>query len=160
MNRGSKHFDMLGLVDAAKGLTPTYSGFTTQVPTNLTNATDGDLDTYTGEGQETLATSGNVGWFDLDLIKPGLFICGAKIRTHRSAGDAGAIRVDGHSKPNGINWIRIDTIRYSSDIDMTSNTLFFLVTGQHSRLRIYCAGANGGDTMSVWLYNFFAFRLK
>lgn len=160
MNRGSKHFDLLGLIDAARGLTPTYGGFSTQVPTNLTNATDGNLDTYTGEGQETLAASDQVGYFSLDLLKTGVYLCGAKIRTSRSSGDAGTIKIDAFTKPNGTNWRKTEQIRYATATDIISDTLCFFATGQEIRLYLSCTGADGADVFSVWLYNFFAFRLK
>ncbi len=55
--------------NVARGITPTVSDWDT-APSNLENATDGDLSTVTGTGQTTMAAAGTAGSVRLDFSRP------------------------------------------------------------------------------------------
>ena len=71
--------------NALRGILGVASGWGTD-PTNLANATDGDIDTVTGTGNKIMAGAGTCGYIKFDLGSVKTALVGGKIAIWSTAG--------------------------------------------------------------------------
>lgn len=145
----------LKLHNVLRGIIPTYEYFETATPTNLANATDGDLSTYTGTGSKTLGSAGTVGTFIFDMGKVKVVLAGAYIGLWA---DSGNISYYFDSSINGSDWINGYNSSYygAATSESIRDGTPSLLVGRYIRIRVKLSAAGTGN---VRLYSAMAYEL-
>ena len=139
-----------------RGILATYSGFSTIVPTNLANVTDGNITTSTGEAKKTLGSAGECGLFIFDLGSQKTVLFGARSGVHSSTGTLSINLLiepelgDMYAAPGASNSVMSAT-------EVLVNALSVLGTGRYLKLRV--SGRAAGD-FYIKLYEAYAYELK
>jgi hypothetical protein len=144
-----------GPLSPAAPIVPTYTGFEDAPPTNLENATDGDITTCTGVAQKILgyAATGGTFVFDMGKVRTVLvgFILGVKTT-------ASAIQIFIDSSDDNITYRNTSMVNNStgSTSKVIMNGLSSLLTGRYIRIRAVNTGAG---TIDVEVYQCMAYEL-
>jgi hypothetical protein len=144
-----------GPLSPAAPIVPTYTGFEDAPPTNLENATDGDITTCTGVAQKILGTAGTGGTFVFDMgeVRSVLvgFILGVKTT-------ASTLQLFIESSDDNITYrtASLNNNATSSTSKVIRDGLSSLLTGRYIRIRAVNTGAG---TIDVEVYQCMAYEL-
>jgi len=140
--------------NALRGILGVASGWGTD-PTNLANATDGDIDTVTGTGEKVMGGSGNYGIITFDLGSVKTVMVGGRFGLW---GTAGTQYIFPETSDDNITWHSAwyEMIRRAAVAEQISESYFMFMAGRYIRLRFY---TNIASTAYAKIYEVMAWEL-
>lgn len=140
------------LHNSARGVVPTFTGFSDANPADLANATDGDPDTFTSTATKILASSGEMGTLIFDLGRSSRWLIFLKVGLWSSAG---SVQVYIKSNEQSVYERVMGSVTSASELKPVC--LSPILVGQVVTLQAYGTAAS---TANFRLYEFAAYEVS